>query len=111
MNQGPGPDAAEPEAGSDLYQAELTLDQLDALLRDLQSSAQIVSVTTRGSNRDRASGPAGGESMDEAMDGLRRRTLGAVQIRYRFEGVNWVDTLTARGANYTLIRARHHPPP
>lgn len=103
----PSPELAE------LYQGELDGPLFEALLDDLERFATIVSVHLKG-------GPA--EHADETQITLEKArmllVLGSVhgvRIRYRHEGVEWIDTILRGRAALRLVRMRvptpSGPPP
>jgi hypothetical protein len=75
----------------ELQQAALDSATLDALFVDLASCAHVLSVVPKRASRSMVE-----ESpidLAAACAGLRDGSLRGVQIRYRFEGREWCDTL------------------
>lgn len=78
-------------------------DTLDCLVRDLGQCASILEVRGKAA----ACAHAADEvlTLADAVFSLRQRRLRGVQIRYRFDGGEWLDTLvtTAVGIHLTRI--------
>lgn len=93
-----------------LQEAVLDEATLDQLFFDIAEGAEVVSVSLKGGATARAgdlqrAGSGGGELA------LARRALGdgtalGVQIRYRFAGSEWWDTLLRIPAGVRLVRIR-----
>lgn len=99
-----GSPAAEPLELPELCQGELDAAQLDALFADLRQGAEVSHVQVRGG----PGSPRGDRvvSLEEARQLLREERTPAVQIRYRYDGQLWCDTLLARPGGARLIRTK-----
>lgn len=89
----------------DLQKADLHPDTLRELFRDVAEHTELVSVTLKG---------VAEQYTDERPVDLGRAEalLGAgevrgVQIRYRFDGAQWWDTLMRTPKGVRLVRIRH----
>lgn len=81
-----------------------TLRQLAA---DLQASAEVLSVREKA-----APGLFAASEEFPLVSALERLCSGAarsVQIRYRYDGREWTDTLFALGSAFRVVRCRHDP--
>lgn len=94
---------------ADLYQAELDASTLDALFADLAAHAEIFEVRSKGGARAMAGAEA--LSLEQARALLAAGAVRGIQIRYRFEGEVWLDTLLAGPTAVRLVRARAPVPP
>ncbi|WP_437707251.1 hypothetical protein WMF45_26305 [Sorangium sp. So ce448] len=93
-----------------LQEAVLDEATLDQLFFDLAEAAELVSVSLKAGATARAGDlPRAGSAGDELA--LARRALGdgtalGVQIRYRFAGSEWWDTLLRIPSGVRLVRVR-----
>jgi hypothetical protein len=99
-----GSPAADPLDLPELRQGELDATQLDTLFADLRQGAEVDHVQVRGG----PGSPRGDRvvSLDEARQLLRQERTPAVQIRYRYDGQSWCDTLLAHPGGVRLIRTK-----
>jgi hypothetical protein len=80
----------------------MTLAQLFA---DLAAFATVLSVRDKGDPRC-----CSGEdplSPDAALERLLTGSARAVQVRYRFDGYEWADTILAVPTGFRVVRARY----
>ena len=89
---------------SEVLQAQLNADQLEALFADYRGSTRVLSVRSKSPGERRA----GDEpwTIDDALHSLRSAAPASFQIRYEFEGAVWSDTLSPTAAGARLIRCR-----
>ncbi len=78
---------------------------LRQLFADLTTAATVLSVREKGDSRGYAdqaelSPPA---ALDRLLSGATR----AVQLRYRFDGYEWTDTVLAAPPGFRVLRCRH----
>ena len=95
------------ETPSDLpevREAILQDDEVAALVRDLRSCAEVHEVLVRSAPRQQPQ--SGTVMLDEAAQMLMERTVRGVQIRYRFDGFDWIDTLMPVAEGIRLVRIR-----
>ncbi|MBI5610992.1 MAG: hypothetical protein HY902_19125 [Deltaproteobacteria bacterium] len=90
---------------------ELGLDagELAQWLADLQAHARVHSVAVKG-------GPgyahlSAAEDLADAGAALQSGACAAVQVRYHFDGFDWVDTVNRLPAGARLVRMRVPEPP
>lgn len=75
---------------------------LDRLLEDIAAAAEGVLVTVK---RRRDAHAEGGEvSIADVASLLRSGSAAGVQLRYRFDGTAWCDTLIAAPEGVRLVR-------
>lgn len=78
---------------------------LDQLLADIASCAQLLEVVVKGGSQRRASGARA--DLEEARRLLAGGEIRGLQLRYRFEGVEWWDTLMRAPEGIRLVRIGH----
>jgi hypothetical protein len=76
------------------------VDQVLQLFDDLRLGAQVEHVQLRTSNRD------GVATLGEAQQAFAGGTAQAIQVRYRFEGELWCDTIMPSDPTTKIIRTR-----
>jgi hypothetical protein len=91
-----------------ISRATLTPEELLALFQDLRLLAQIEQVGIR--TAQSRVGSVGG-TIDDAERGLISGAAAAVQIRYRHEGQNWLDTLQPAPGGFALVRMQQKQEP
>lgn len=79
---------------------------LQALVADIEGLTQVSEVLVKGAAQARASG--GPLSAGQAVEMLRAGLIRGVQIRYRHEGVEWMDTLMQTPQGTRVVRMRAH---
>jgi hypothetical protein len=98
----PGQPLLEPAVLADLQDAELDRETLDQLFFDLSQLAQLVEVRVKGAVDGYAA---------EAQPTLEKASTllaegFAVQLRYIYQGSEWIDTLLPLEGGARLIRVR-----
>jgi hypothetical protein len=78
---------------------------LRQLFADLAASATILGVREKNDARAYTTAPA--LTADEARDRLLGGTARAVQVRYRYDGFEWTDTILAASSGFRVVRCRH----
>lgn len=95
-----------------LFSATLDCEALTQLFFDLGQAAEVFAVLERGARgqvpKEHAATPA---SLAALAAGLLDGSVSAAQVRYRFAGDEWWDTLTASAAGVRLVRIMHRPLP
>lgn len=86
----------------ELTEAELDEAGLRALFRDLSAATTIEEIRCKQAPDRRAD--AAGTSADEALDGLLAGNVRGVQIRYRYDGQTWCDTVLATPRGHRVVR-------
>ena len=89
--------------------AELTHSTLDnltlqRLLEDLTSLTEILEVTTKGGEFCRAKRSP--QTLGLAVEALQAGQIRGVQIRYRWQQEEWLDTLLAGPAGLRIVRVK-----
>jgi len=85
---------------SELLQARWSTAQVLDLFADLATGAEVRHVQLRTSSADRTVTLADAEAAFTAGE------ASAIQIRYRFDGQQWSDTIMCGAAEHTIIRNR-----
>ena len=84
----------------------LDLAQVEQLLGDIEACAQITEIIPKHGARSQVSETAG-ITLGDARQLLRERSIRGLQLRYRYEGADWWDTLMVAGEQFRLVRIRH----
>lgn len=92
-----------------LQTADLDEEGLDALLVDLAACAEDIEIVVKSAPAARAEGAA--PALRAALERFRAGELRGVQIRYRFEGRLWCDTLIRTAGGARLVRSPLPVPP
>lgn len=104
----PAPDLPRPHgegpAVPPMWQATLDPAALAQLFTDLRAAAEVESV--RGKADPRGYAPADALTLDAAHARLTAGELTGVQIRYRFDGHDWTDTVLRAAGGFRLVRCR-----
>ncbi len=91
-----------------LHEATLAPDELRRLFADIERHGQQVQIMVKGSARGRASGDA--VTLARARSIIEEQAARGVQIRYRYDGADWWDTLIPGADGVRLVRVRHDFP-
>lgn len=90
----------------EMCEACLNDEELRALGQDLVNCTELVSISCKGAARSYT--PDRSEiGLDEALSALMDARLHAIQVRYRYQGFEWTDTLMHSPAGIRLVRCRH----
>ena len=84
----------------ELLQAEWGADQVMQLFDDLRDGAEVEHVQLRASKDDRTT------TLAEAKLAFASGSAQAIQVRYRFEGEMWCDTILPNKQTTKIIRTR-----
>jgi hypothetical protein len=86
---------------------EGTLDAagLRQLFADIQSAGTVLDVREKGGPAEYAGGA--GLTPAAALERLLAGAARAVQVRYRYEGHDWTDTVFATAQGFRVIRCQH----
>ncbi|MBA4191994.1 MAG: hypothetical protein C0467_28780 [Planctomycetaceae bacterium] len=78
---------------------------LRQLFTDLATAASVTEVREKGDPRGYAlpTGLTPAQARDRLLSGLTR----AVQVRYRYDGHEWTDTILRIPPGYRVVRCRH----
>lgn len=100
--EGEGEDGPLPELNQEVLDSET----LGRLFLDLDQCTEILEVIPKYVDRHIVCGE-GRLTLDEARALLDSGTVRGVQVRYRYQGADWWDTLMVTGAGVRLVRIRH----
>ncbi|MCL4196461.1 MAG: hypothetical protein KJZ69_03120 [Phycisphaerales bacterium] len=89
-----------------MSEALLDDEQLAALFDDLRRLVRIDGIVIK-AGRGRADDTARPQRLEEAHAMLAQRMVRGVQIRYRYDGAAWCDTLMPVAQGIRLVRIRH----
>jgi hypothetical protein len=78
---------------------------LTRLFADLESVTDVMGVREKGGPQEFAG--RGDWPLATARDRLLTGTARSIQIRYRFDGHEWTDTIVAAPDGFRVIRCRH----
>ena len=84
----------------EILEAEWGNDLMMELFSDLKNGAEVSHVQLRTANGDAA------VSLEQARDAFLAGTAKAIQIRYRFEGESWSDTIMPGEPTTRIIRTK-----
>lgn len=92
----------------EVSEAVLGDDDIASLVRDLRACTEVNEIVLK-------TGPGGADdqqqpTLDEAAQLLLERAVRGVQIRYRYDKADWMDTLMPVADGIQLVRIRHDPP-
>lgn len=96
----------EPIKLPDVYQATLDTETLRALVQDLCAAADVLEVLVKEHAQGRAAAAPGVLGLLAWMEALESGAIQGLQVRYRFEGALWLDTLLRRPEGVALTRMR-----
>jgi hypothetical protein len=104
----PIPPAEEPASLKlpDLNQATLDWPGVEALLRDIAACTQVTEIIPKAAAQGYVTDGVA-LTLLEARRLLQERAVWGVQIRYRYEGADWWDTLMVLPGGWRLVRIRH----
>ncbi|MFN8610858.1 MAG: hypothetical protein U0931_25170 [Vulcanimicrobiota bacterium] len=90
-----------------LTQGDLDDQALRNLVEDLSTLAEILEVRVKGSSEERAENST--LQLKQAVAAMKLGRVQGVQVRYRWEGAEWFDTLMRTGATVRVIRMKIEP--
>ena len=88
----------------ELHEARLGAQELSALQADLERCTEIQDVLPR--TRLGAREPVRAMTLAQGFSGLRDGSLRGLQVRYRYQGGLWFDTLIVDDAGTRIVRMR-----
>jgi hypothetical protein len=86
----------------ELQEALLDERTLDQLFFDVKHAAELLGVSFKGGEQERAA--SSGATLEQAREALREGWVLGVQLRYRFRGREWWDTLLRTDQGVRLVR-------
>ena len=84
-----------------VHEARLQAKQLIELLQDIQDHATHILLRTH------ASPPASAQLISSVIESVRNHQMSRTQIRYRWQGCDWIDTIEPQKSGYRLVRIQH----
>ena len=99
------PESAGREGDAPVLEADLPAPLVAELFAELENAAQIHEIRVQ-SRRERLSSELARSRLAELRSALVDGTLSGLQIRYRHDGSDWIDTLLRRPQAIRLIRTR-----
>jgi hypothetical protein len=96
-----------------MREAILAADQVNELFDDIEklTTDVLLMQRTHGSPRANASRADTSSQLGFAKSSLLSGQLQRLQVRYRWKDSLWIDTLTAQGDGYRLVRIAHRSAP
>ncbi len=94
----------EPPKLAELHSADLDEATLTRLFEDLAGHAQVLEITLKAAAAQYAA--AERVSLAAAQAALAQRGVRGAQIRYRWQGEIWCDTLLVTPAGWRIVRQR-----
>ena len=88
--------------------ANIDGEKLRELFFDVESLGEHLEIVIKPSSEgyvDRGRPPSLGEAITQLLQG----TALGVQLRYRFQGADWWDTLLRTAEGFRLVRIQHRP--
>ncbi len=89
-----------------LNQALLDWPGVEALLRDIGACTEVTEIIPKAAAQGYVTENAV-LTLDDARRLLAERTVRGLQIRYRYDGADWWDTLMVLPEGWRLVRIRH----
>jgi hypothetical protein len=89
-----------------LHSGLLDFSQVEHLLADIQACADQIEVLPKYAAQQHVA-EAGRVTLDHARELLASRAVHGLQIRYRYDGADWWDTLMVAGDQFRIVRIRH----
>lgn len=91
----------------DLNEAVLDAATLEQLFRDLEACVQITEIIPKLAERRMVTDQTSKLTLAQARELLLSGKARGIQIRYRYEGADWWDTLMQTPQGVRLVRIRH----
>jgi hypothetical protein len=79
---------------------------VEQLLADIETCAETLEILPKYTAQGRVP-DAAGVTLNEARGLLATRAVRALQLRYRYEGVDWWDTVMVTSQGFRIVRIRH----
>ncbi len=90
----------------ELHGATLSMDQVAALFGDIAACAELLEILPKYAATERVPDRSA-LTLDQAAGLLQSRVVRGLQLRYRYEGAVWCDTLMQASEGYRIVRIRH----
>jgi hypothetical protein len=89
-----------------LHTTALDAAQVEQLLTDIETCTELVEILPKYGPQHRAPETAR-LTLADARTLLATRAVRGLQLRYRYDGADWWDTLMLDGAGFRVVRIRH----
>jgi hypothetical protein len=92
-----------------MREAKLSAEEIRQLFADIEELGANIMLMRRTSQSPRAAAAPASSSADlnAARDALITGQVSRLQIRYRWQDADWIDTLEAREEEFRLVRIAH----
>jgi hypothetical protein len=97
----------DPAITTPIHEALLDEATVSQLFFDIDAAGELIDIAFKSPGARRAAPAPGAASLADAQRALTCGEVAAVQLRYRFRGEEWWDTLVRTGAGVRLIRISH----
>jgi len=88
----------------EMREGQLDAAQVEQLFSDLDSCTQVLAILEKGGRQDHAKSSQ--PNLVAARDRFLNREVLAVQIRYRYDNAEWIDTLLHSPTGIRAIRCQ-----
>ena len=88
----------------EMREGQLDTAQVDQLFSDFASCTQVLAILEKGGQQDHSK--SNNTDLSVARDRFLNREVLAVQIRYRFENAEWIDTLLHSPTGIRAVRSQ-----
>ncbi len=89
-----------------LHTGTLDATQVEQLLVDIETCTEVLEILPKYASQGYAP-EAARLTLGQARELLATRAVRGLQLRYRYDGAEWWDTLLSQGEFYRVVRIRH----
>ena len=90
----------------ELHSSSLDDAQVAQLLTDIEVCTELTEILPKFAAQQRVP-DAASVTLAQAREWLATRAVRGLQLRYRYDGADWWDTLMQDGDRYRIVRIRH----
>ncbi|MFO1514468.1 MAG: hypothetical protein U1F83_16430 [Verrucomicrobiota bacterium] len=90
----------------ELHSSSLDDAQVAQLLADIEVCTELTEILPKFAAQQRVPDTAA-VTLTQAREWLTTRAVRGLQLRYRYDGADWWDTLMQDGDRYRIVRIRH----
>lgn len=90
----------------ELHSSSLDDTQVAQLLADIEVCTELTEILPKFGAQQRVPDTAA-VTLAQAREWLATRVVRGLQLRYRYDGADWWDTLMQDGDRYRIVRIRH----
>ncbi len=90
----------------ELHSSTLDAAQVAQLLADIEACTELTEILPKFAAQQRVPDTAA-VTLAQAREWLSSRAVRGLQLRYRYDGADWWDTLMQDGDRYRIVRIRH----